>query len=276
MQPAVGGADRAGARAAGAGAAGGAGLLRSARSVAEHRDLAACQQPGGAGRRGAGGPVAAGVWRGRRAAGGGDAGVGVADRLASRAGQHGGAAGGDAGGAAGAGGGAGRYSAAADVRLADGGGSGRCDRPLLGTAGMAAGREALGPVGALLVWMFGLALAVTLTLLALGLSAGRVARAGGSCGRGARYGVSGGRGAAGVGGVARARLAAACGAVGCGVSREAAGGGAIVRRRAAAGRRRCVPTRGCADCRRRRWSPRDTTRAGAAAARPRAGEPAAG
>jgi len=53
---------------------------------------------------------------------------------------------------------------------------------LLALAGLAAGRVTLGPVGALMVWAIGLALAVTLTLLALGLTAsewqaaGRVAR----------------------------------------------------------------------------------------------------
>ena len=47
-----------------------------------------------------------------------------------------------------------------------GGAAGR----LLAASGLAAGREVLGPVGALLVWTIGLALAVSLTLLVLGLS----------------------------------------------------------------------------------------------------------
>ena len=58
---------------------------------------------------------------------------------------------------------------------------------LLASLGLAAGHDVLGPVGAVLIWTIGLALAVTLTLLALGLSAsewraaGRLVR-----GRGAR------------------------------------------------------------------------------------------
>ena len=54
---------------------------------------------------------------------------------------------------------------------------------LLASVGLAVGHRVLGPVGALMIWSIGLALAVTLTLLALGLSAGewrtagRVARA---------------------------------------------------------------------------------------------------
>ena len=95
-QPAVGGADRAGARAAWIGAAGRAGLLRSARSITEHGHLAAHQQPGGTGGGGAGRPVAARLRRGRRATGVGDADVGLANRVAPRAGQHGGTAGGAA------------------------------------------------------------------------------------------------------------------------------------------------------------------------------------
>src|SRR5271166_5450812 len=53
---------------------------------------------------------------------------------------------------------------------------------LLASTGLSIGRDVLGPVGALMIWTIGLALAVTLTLLALGLSAsewrvaGRVAR----------------------------------------------------------------------------------------------------
>jgi DNA segregation ATPase FtsK/SpoIIIE, S-DNA-T family len=49
-----------------------------------------------------------------------------------------------------------------------------------------------------MVWTIGMALAVTLTLLALGLSAGEWRAATRSAGRAARYGVSGGRAAAGV------------------------------------------------------------------------------
>jgi S-DNA-T family DNA segregation ATPase FtsK/SpoIIIE len=53
---------------------------------------------------------------------------------------------------------------------------------MLASMGLSVGRDLLGPVGALMIWTIGLALAVTLTLLALGLSAtewrtaGRVAR----------------------------------------------------------------------------------------------------
>jgi DNA segregation ATPase FtsK/SpoIIIE, S-DNA-T family len=68
---------------------------------------------------------------------------------------------------------------------------------LLGGAGLAVGRDILGPLGALMVWTIGTALAVTLTLLALGLSAGEWRAATRSAGRAARYGVSGGRSAAG-------------------------------------------------------------------------------
>ncbi len=42
---------------------------------------------------------------------------------------------------------------------------------LLAASGLAAGRGVLGPVGALMIWVMGLALAGTLTVLALGLSA---------------------------------------------------------------------------------------------------------
>ena len=207
-QPAFGGADRAGARAAGIGTAGGAGLLRSARSITEHGDLAAYQQPGGTGGRGAGGPVAARLRRGGGAAGGGDADVGVANRIAPRAGQHGGR-------------GwrpcsrrclcwprcwpvfRGRRRLRGRRWRVLGGRSARCS----GRLGSTAGREALGSVGAVLVWTFGAAFALTLTLLALGLSAGEWRSAGRLVGRGARYGVSGGRGAAGgVAWLARLRL----------------------------------------------------------------------
>ncbi len=69
---------------------------------------------------------------------------------------------------------------------------------LLGSAGLVAGRDVLGPVGALMVWTIGMALAITLTLLALGLSAGEWRAAGRFAGRAARYSVSGSHGAAGV------------------------------------------------------------------------------
>jgi DNA segregation ATPase FtsK/SpoIIIE, S-DNA-T family len=69
---------------------------------------------------------------------------------------------------------------------------------LVGTAGIAAGGGLLGPVGALIVWAIGLALAVTLTLLTLGLSAGEWRAAGRFAGRAARYSVSGSRDAAGM------------------------------------------------------------------------------
>jgi DNA segregation ATPase FtsK/SpoIIIE, S-DNA-T family len=64
---------------------------------------------------------------------------------------------------------------------------------LLGTAGLTVGRDVLGPLGAMMVWTIGLALAVTLTLLALGLSAGEWRAATRSAGSAARFGVSGGR-----------------------------------------------------------------------------------
>ena len=156
MPAALGGAERAGAGAARAGAAGGAGLLRSARPVAEHRHLAACQQPGGAGRRGAGGPAAARVRRGWRAAGAGDAGLGVADRVAPRAGQHGGAAGRLAGGAAGAGRGVRGVPTPPGFAWPTVAGLGGAIGRLLASAGLAAGRDALGPVGALMIWAIGL------------------------------------------------------------------------------------------------------------------------
>ena len=66
---------------------------------------------------------------------------------------------------------------------------------LVGSAGLEAGHGALGTVGALMVWAIGLALAVTLTLLALGLTASEWHAAGRFAGHAARYGVSGSRGA---------------------------------------------------------------------------------
>jgi S-DNA-T family DNA segregation ATPase FtsK/SpoIIIE len=49
---------------------------------------------------------------------------------------------------------------------------------MLAAMGLSVGRDLLGPVGALMIWTIGLALAVTLTLLALGLSAGEWRAAG--------------------------------------------------------------------------------------------------
>ncbi len=69
---------------------------------------------------------------------------------------------------------------------------------LLAFTGLAAGYGLLGPVGALLVWAVGLALAVTLTVMTLGLSAGEWRAAGHLAGRAAHYGAYGGRGAAGL------------------------------------------------------------------------------
>ncbi len=69
---------------------------------------------------------------------------------------------------------------------------------LLATTGLAAGTGLLGPVGALLVWVVGLALALTLTVLTLGLSSGEWRAAGQFAGSAARYGASGSRDAAGV------------------------------------------------------------------------------
>jgi DNA segregation ATPase FtsK/SpoIIIE, S-DNA-T family len=69
---------------------------------------------------------------------------------------------------------------------------------LLGAAGLALGHDVLGPLGALLVWTIGTALAVTLTLLALGLSAGEWRAVTRLVGRAVRIGASSGRTAAGV------------------------------------------------------------------------------
>jgi S-DNA-T family DNA segregation ATPase FtsK/SpoIIIE len=68
---------------------------------------------------------------------------------------------------------------------------------LLGGAGLAVGRDLLGPLGALMVWTIGTALAVTLTLLALGLSAGEWRAARHSVGHVVRLGLASGRVAAG-------------------------------------------------------------------------------
>ena len=75
---------------------------------------------------------------------------------------------------------------------------------VLGNAGLSAGRDALGSVGIALIWTMGLTLAVTLTLLALGLSASEWRTAGRFAGQAARYSVAGGRDAAGM--LSRLRL----------------------------------------------------------------------
>jgi len=72
---------------------------------------------------------------------------------------------------------------------------------LLAAGGLEVGHGTMGPFGAAVVWTVGFALALTLTLLALGLStgdwhaAGRIAAKGARVG--ARFGVAGGRDAAG-------------------------------------------------------------------------------
>jgi S-DNA-T family DNA segregation ATPase FtsK/SpoIIIE len=76
---------------------------------------------------------------------------------------------------------------------------------LLGNAGLAVGHDVLGPLGAMMVWTIGTALAATLTLLALGLSASEWRAARRSAGEAVRYGVSGSRAAA----VGMARLSRA-------------------------------------------------------------------
>src|SRR5271165_5301546 len=62
---------------------------------------------------------------------------------------------------------------------------------------MQAGRTGLGPLGGVLVWVLGLTLAGTLTLLALGLTAGEWRAAGRTAVGAARVSVSGGRAASG-------------------------------------------------------------------------------
>jgi len=69
---------------------------------------------------------------------------------------------------------------------------------VLSRAGLAAGHAALGPFGAAVIWIAGLALALTLTLLALGLTASEWAAAGRFMRGAARFTISGGRGAAGL------------------------------------------------------------------------------
>ncbi len=68
----------------------------------------------------------------------------------------------------------------------------------LGHLAMAAGRTGLGPLGGALVWIMGVMLALTLTLLALGLTAGEWRTAGRAAVGTARVSVSGGRIAGGV------------------------------------------------------------------------------
>ncbi len=58
---------------------------------------------------------------------------------------------------------------------------------LLAASGLAAGRGVLGPVGALMIWVMGLALAGTLTVLALGLSASEWRTAGRGLRQAARF-----------------------------------------------------------------------------------------
>ncbi len=102
---------------------------------------------------------------------------------------------------------------------------------LLASAGLAAGSGLLGPVGALMVWTMGLALAVALTVLALGLSAGEWRAAGHLAGRAARYGASGGRGAAGMlGRLSQGNWFRLPGLPRSLRRREVGGGGSIVRR----------------------------------------------
>ena len=66
---------------------------------------------------------------------------------------------------------------------------------LLGDDALAAGHQLFGPVGSVSVWLAGAGLAVVLTLLCLGLSAGEWRFAGRMAAVTARYGVSYGRGA---------------------------------------------------------------------------------
>ncbi len=102
---------------------------------------------------------------------------------------------------------------------------------LLASTGLAAGYGLLGPVGALMVWVVGLALAATLFLLTLGLSPGEWRAAGRFAGRTARYGVSGGRGVAGMmGRVSTGRWFRLPALPRFLRRREVVGGGAIVRR----------------------------------------------
>ena len=67
---------------------------------------------------------------------------------------------------------------------------------VLSAAGLAAGHAAFGPFGAAMIWVVGLALALTLTLLALGLTASEWGAAWRFSKGAARFSVSGGRGAA--------------------------------------------------------------------------------
>jgi S-DNA-T family DNA segregation ATPase FtsK/SpoIIIE len=67
----------------------------------------------------------------------------------------------------------------------------------LGHVAMVAGRDGFGPLGGVLVWILGLTLAVTLTLLALGLTGGEWRTAGRTAVGAARLSVSGGRFASG-------------------------------------------------------------------------------
>jgi S-DNA-T family DNA segregation ATPase FtsK/SpoIIIE len=69
---------------------------------------------------------------------------------------------------------------------------------LLSHAVLGAGSALLGPFGAVIAWTLGTALAVALTLAALGLQKSEWRAAGRFAGRSARYSWAGGRGAAGV------------------------------------------------------------------------------
>ncbi|HXT80765.1 MAG TPA: DNA translocase FtsK 4TM domain-containing protein, partial [Acetobacteraceae bacterium] len=68
---------------------------------------------------------------------------------------------------------------------------------LLSRTAVSTGYGLIGPAGVALVWLVGTALAVTLTVLALGLSSGEWHVAGRAAANAARYSVSGGREAAG-------------------------------------------------------------------------------
>jgi S-DNA-T family DNA segregation ATPase FtsK/SpoIIIE len=69
---------------------------------------------------------------------------------------------------------------------------------LMANASLDTGARLLGPFGVAAAWVAGLALAVTLSLLALGLSAGEWRAAGRFAARGARFSAAGGRDVAGV------------------------------------------------------------------------------
>jgi S-DNA-T family DNA segregation ATPase FtsK/SpoIIIE len=68
---------------------------------------------------------------------------------------------------------------------------------LAAATALEAGRGVLGPLGTAFVWCVGIALALALTLLALGLTAGEWRAAGRGAAAAARFSAAGGRGAAG-------------------------------------------------------------------------------